>query len=72
MLICRTRKADFPISEACCSEYVSLPMYPELNGAQVLHTVESLKRILGQLPSIGAHYEINGRERHYTKTAIVS
>ena len=66
------QKGDFPISEACCSEYVSLPMYPELNSAQVLHAAESLKKVLAQLPPVDESHENNGRDFHYIKTAIVS
>ena len=62
------KEGEFPVSEKCCSEYVSLPMFPELTSAHILHVVESLKQVQAHLQG-----ESNGVEHAgYTKTSIVS
>jgi len=40
------KKGDFPVSERCCEEILSLPMYPELSEEEIKYVVESLKEIL--------------------------
>ena len=41
------KKGDFPISEKCCEEILSLPMYPELSEEEIKYVVQALKEILG-------------------------
>ena len=41
------KKGDFPTSEICASEFLSLPMYPELTDEQIDYVVDSLKKLLG-------------------------
>jgi dTDP-4-amino-4,6-dideoxygalactose transaminase len=36
-------KGSFPVAEQCASEFVSLPMYPELTSDQIAHVIESLR-----------------------------
>lgn len=59
------KEGDFPISEKCCSEYVSLPMYPELTQEHIQHVVSSLKQVQAKLQPAVA-------EGGYTRTSIVS
>ena len=40
------KKGDFTISEQCASEFLSLPMYPELTEEQIDYVVDSLKNLL--------------------------
>jgi dTDP-4-amino-4,6-dideoxygalactose transaminase len=40
------KKGDFPVSEACGDEFVSLPMFPELTEAQVDYVVEQVRALL--------------------------
>ncbi len=40
------RRGDFPVSEACASTFLSLPMYPELTDAQIETVVTELKACL--------------------------
>ena len=35
-----------PVAEGCAEEYVSLPMFPELNEKQIRYVVESIKKIV--------------------------
>ena len=41
------KKGDCPTSEICASEFLSLPMYPELTDEQIDYVVDSLKKLLG-------------------------
>lgn len=65
---------SFPVSEACSSEYLSLPMFPELTPSQILHVVETLKQVIKELPQEeNSVHNGNGHEAPtYKKTAIVS
>lgn len=36
------KKGDFPVSERCCGEILSLPMYPELGSDEINYVVEAL------------------------------
>lgn len=36
------KKGDFPISEKCCEEILSLPMYPELSEEEIRYVADSL------------------------------
>ncbi|MBU0731070.1 MAG: DegT/DnrJ/EryC1/StrS family aminotransferase [Proteobacteria bacterium] len=38
-------KGDFPVSEKCAQEIVSLPMYPELTEEQIHYVVEKIKEV---------------------------
>ncbi len=38
------KKGDFPVSEKCCEEILSLPMYPELAEEEIRYVVEQLKK----------------------------
>lgn len=40
------RKGDFPVSEKCCEESLTLPMYPELPEEDVKYVVDSLTGLL--------------------------
>jgi dTDP-4-amino-4,6-dideoxygalactose transaminase len=40
------KRGDFPVSEACADEFVSLPMYPELTDEQVDYVAEAVKGFL--------------------------
>jgi dTDP-4-amino-4,6-dideoxygalactose transaminase len=40
------QKGDYPVSEQCAAEFVSLPMFPELTGAQIERVVESIEKFL--------------------------
>ncbi|NQT75362.1 MAG: DegT/DnrJ/EryC1/StrS family aminotransferase [Candidatus Omnitrophica bacterium] len=40
------KKGDFPVSERCCGEILSLPMYPELSEEEIGYVVETLAGIL--------------------------
>jgi dTDP-4-amino-4,6-dideoxygalactose transaminase len=37
---------SFPVAEQCSQEFLSLPMYPELNPDQIHFVVETLKESL--------------------------
>jgi dTDP-4-amino-4,6-dideoxygalactose transaminase len=38
------REGSFPVAEKCASEFVSLPMFPELSAGQIERVVEEFKR----------------------------
>ena len=40
------KEGDFPVSEACGREYLSLPMFPELTEEQVSYVAAQLKEVL--------------------------
>ena len=40
------KKGDFPVSEKCCEEILSLPMYPELPEEEIRYVVASFREIL--------------------------
>ncbi|MBC8473486.1 MAG: DegT/DnrJ/EryC1/StrS family aminotransferase [Candidatus Omnitrophica bacterium] len=40
------KKGDFPVSEKCCEEILTLPMYPELPEEDIKYVVQALKEIL--------------------------
>lgn len=37
------RKGDFPVSERCAEQFVSLPMYPELNAPQIDSVIQTVR-----------------------------
>lgn len=39
------KAGDFPIAEKCAAEYISLPMFPELNDAQIEAVAAEIKRL---------------------------
>jgi dTDP-4-amino-4,6-dideoxygalactose transaminase len=39
------KKGAFPVAEACASEFLSLPMYPELSDEQVACVAETLRKV---------------------------
>lgn len=39
------KKGDFPVTEKCCEQLVSLPMFPELTSDQIAYVVEKIKSI---------------------------
>ncbi len=39
------KKGNFPITEKCCEQLVSLPMFPELTSEQISYVVEKIKSI---------------------------
>jgi dTDP-4-amino-4,6-dideoxygalactose transaminase len=38
------RNGNFPVTETCASELVSLPMYPELSQQQIQHVADEIRR----------------------------
>lgn len=40
------QKGVYPVAEQCAAEFVSLPMFPELAGAQIERVVESIKKFM--------------------------
>jgi dTDP-4-amino-4,6-dideoxygalactose transaminase len=42
-------KESFPVTEQCAESIVSLPMYAELDAADVRYTAEVLQKILGEI-----------------------
>ncbi|MBX3305830.1 MAG: DegT/DnrJ/EryC1/StrS family aminotransferase [Nitrospira sp.] len=40
------RVGDFPVSEACGREFLSLPMFPELNSTQIESVVHELQEVI--------------------------
>jgi dTDP-4-amino-4,6-dideoxygalactose transaminase len=40
------KKSDFPISERCSEEFISLPMYPELKQEQIDFVVNAINEVL--------------------------
>jgi dTDP-4-amino-4,6-dideoxygalactose transaminase len=40
------KEGSFPVAEKCASEYVSLPMFPELKPEQVEYVAEKIKELL--------------------------
>lgn len=68
------KEGDFPVSEKCCSEYLSLPMYAELTPTQIIHVAESLKQVVSELAGNDADTQVggDGHNNAYVKTAIVS
>ncbi|RYZ85960.1 MAG: erythromycin biosynthesis sensory transduction protein eryC1, partial [Proteobacteria bacterium] len=37
---------SFPVSEACASEFVSLPMFPELTAEQLSHVIQVVREAI--------------------------
>ena len=68
------KEGDFPISERCSSEYLSLPMFPELTPSQILHVATSLKEVTKEFPRpVGSSANANGEQaNNYKITSIVS
>ena len=68
------KEGDFPISERCSSEYLSLPMFPELTPSQILHVATSLKEVTKEFPRPeGSSANTNGEQaNNYKITSIVS
>jgi dTDP-4-amino-4,6-dideoxygalactose transaminase len=40
------KPGDFPVSEQCAKEFLSLPMFPEMTDVQVKHVVGELSSIM--------------------------
>jgi len=40
-------EGSFPVAEKCASEYVSLPMFPELKPEEIEYTASAIKELLG-------------------------
>jgi len=40
------KKGDFPVSERCCEEILSVPMYPELGKEEIAYVVSNLQELL--------------------------
>ena len=70
------KNGDFPTSEKCCSEYISLPMFAELTPTQILHVTESLKQVAtamaGEFQETSEIAGGDGHQGSYKKTTIVS
>jgi dTDP-4-amino-4,6-dideoxygalactose transaminase len=41
------KEGDFPITEECARQVLSLPMYPELTQTQIEEVVRAIKEFLG-------------------------
>lgn len=69
------KEGDFPVSERCSAEYLSLPMFPELTPSQILHVTDALKQVAAEMQA-GDGEEVNaggdGYSASYKKTTIVS
>ena len=39
-------KGDFPIAEKCASEFLSLPMFPEITEEQISYVANTLKELI--------------------------
>jgi len=39
-------KGAFPVAEAAASEFVSLPMFPELSGDQIAYVASELRKVV--------------------------
>ena len=63
------KEGDFPISERCSAEYLSLPMFPELTPSQLLHVASSLKEVVKDASPVEVTDEQN---QNYKITSIVS
>jgi dTDP-4-amino-4,6-dideoxygalactose transaminase len=46
------RRGDFPVAERCSDEFLSLPMFPELNHAQIEFVVQAVKDAVNVRPSL--------------------
>ncbi len=70
------KQGDFPVAERCCSEYISLPMFPELTPSQILYVTETLKQVASKTVSNTENTQDaiggDGHNSNYTKTTIVS
>ncbi len=44
------KKGDFPITEKCAEEILSLPMFPELDGDEVIYISEKIKEFYKGVP----------------------
>ncbi|NIO21382.1 MAG: erythromycin biosynthesis sensory transduction protein eryC1, partial [Candidatus Aenigmarchaeota archaeon] len=42
------KEGSFPVAERCASEYISLPMYPELSETQIEYVADSIKEMLAK------------------------
>ena len=42
------QRGDFPVTEACAREILSLPMYPELENSAIIAVASSIKEFIGQ------------------------
>jgi dTDP-4-amino-4,6-dideoxygalactose transaminase len=42
------RRGAFPVAERCASEFVSLPIYPELTDAQVEEVIQAVKAAIAE------------------------
>jgi dTDP-4-amino-4,6-dideoxygalactose transaminase len=45
------RRGDFPVSERCAAEFISLPMFAELTAAQIDCVVEAVMEASGAFAS---------------------
>jgi dTDP-4-amino-4,6-dideoxygalactose transaminase len=41
------RRGDFPVSERCAAEFISLPIFPELTTTQIDCVVETVMEVSG-------------------------
>ena len=60
---------DFPVSELCSTEYLSLPMFPELTREQIEHTVRTLESCHANIVGEGTLVEEAGNS--FKRTSIV-
>jgi dTDP-4-amino-4,6-dideoxygalactose transaminase len=65
---------DFPVTERCCTSFLSLPMFPELTYEQVAHVASVLKGCLAELgdPAAEGDGHFAPALPAYRKTAIIS
>ena len=68
------KKGRFPVSERCCSEYLSLPMFPEMTPSQILHVTTTLKSVQRELQrtAISKTSNLADVTNGYKITSIVS
>ncbi len=46
------QRGDFPVSERCSDEFISLPMFPELTSAQIGCVVDAVAEVLGACAAV--------------------
>jgi dTDP-4-amino-4,6-dideoxygalactose transaminase len=49
------QRGDFPVAERCSDEFLSLPMFPELNHAQIEFVVQAVKDAVNVRPEFASN-----------------
>ena len=64
-------EGDFPVSEKCSDEYLSLPMFPELTREQMEYAVETFKACYAEIVGTGGDLALEGVNGSFKRTSIV-